>query len=136
VLAALFVAAQALDALRRRAGQRRPNARFTRLWLACADHARRAYCGQELIEGWLAAGHPPGSSGVLAHVGWIGLACAPGVGGLIALAVRGAHAATEPRASAGECSCDRPPAGSRLPRPYSSLRPIPSRASSPVAVRH
>ena len=58
-----------------------------------------AYCGQELIEGWLAAGHPAGVAGVLEHGGWIALVCAPLVGGLVALAARGAAAATEPRAA-------------------------------------
>ncbi len=55
VLAALFAAAQAL--LRFAGGS--PNGdrrrRFTRLWLGCSLALAAAYCGQELIEGWLAA---------------------------------------------------------------------------------
>jgi len=74
--------------------------RYFRLWLGCALTLAAAYCAQELLEGWLAAGHPAGVAGVLGHGGWIGPACAPFVGGLIALAARGAAAAAEPRAAA------------------------------------
>jgi len=98
-----------------------------------------AYCGQELIEGWLAAGHPAGVAGlVLQHGGWIGLACAPIVGGLIALAVRGATAATEPRTSAGEVAAETARhAGRRLPPVrLPAFARSGSHASSPVAARH
>ena len=74
--------------------------RYVRLWLGCALTLAAAYCAQELLEGWLTAGHPAGVAGVLGHGGWIGPVCAPFVGGLIALAARGAVAATEPRIAA------------------------------------
>ena len=100
VLAALFAAASALRRLAvDPASGGRPH-RFARLWLGCAVVLAAAFCGQELAEGWLAAGHPAGVAGVLEHGGWIGLATAPVVGALIALALRGARAAVEPRAAA------------------------------------
>ena len=101
VLAALFASAQALLRFAGAPTSSDRTRRFTRLWLACTLALAAAYCGQELLEGWLAAGHPAGVAGVLEHGGWIGPACAPLVGGLVALAARGAAVATEPRASAG-----------------------------------
>jgi hypothetical protein len=97
VLAALFAGAQALLRFAGEpvSGDRRR--RFTRLWLGCTLALVAAYCGQELIEGLMATGHPTGVAGVLEHGGWIALACAPPVAALIALAVRGAAAAAEPR---------------------------------------
>ncbi len=100
VLAALFAAAQALLRFAGGPANGDRGRRFTRLWLGCTVVLVAAYCGQELIEGWMAAGHPAGVAGVLEHGGWIALVCAPFVGGLVALAVRGAAAASEPRASA------------------------------------
>jgi hypothetical protein len=124
VLAALFASAQAL--LRFAGGPASGNRRrrFTRLWLGCAVALAAAYCGQELIEGCLAAGHPAGVPGVLEHGGWIALACAPVVGGLVALAVRGAAAASEPRASAAGWR-PRPAAASAVASPPPVFQPSP-----------
>jgi hypothetical protein len=125
VLAALFVVAHALL---RFAGapvsgnQRRR--RFTRLWLGCTVALAAAYCGQELIEGWLAAGHPGGVAGVLEHGGWIALACAPVVGGLVALAVRGAAAAAQPGAPASGWR-PRPTSAPAVVSPPAVFRPSP-----------
>jgi len=128
VLAALFAAAQALLRFAGGPANGDRRRRFTRLWLGCTVLLAAAYCGQELIEGWLAAGHPAGVAGVLGHGGSIGLACAPVVGALVALAVRGAAAAVAPRASA---------AGWR-PKPavapaIASPRPVFQASSNPVA---
>jgi hypothetical protein len=100
VLAALFAAAQALLRFAGGSASGDRRRRLTRLWLGCTVALAAAYCGQELLEGWLTAGHPAGVAGVLEHGGWIGLACAPVIGGLVALAVRGAAAAIEPTAAA------------------------------------
>jgi hypothetical protein len=97
VLAALFAFAQAVLRFVGEPANGDRRRRFTRLWLGCTLALAGAYCGQELIEGSIAAGHPAGVAGVLEHGGWIALACAPFVGALIALAVRGAAAAAEPR---------------------------------------
>jgi hypothetical protein len=126
MLGALVAAAQLL--LRFAGG--RPSTgravRVARLWLGCALTLAAAYCAQETIEGWLAAGHPAGVAGVLAHGGWIGLACAPVVGGLIALAVRGAVAAVEPRtAAAAWRPALRPMPAIAPPAPVFGLSPDP-----------
>jgi hypothetical protein len=124
VLAALFAAAQAL--LRFAGGPAGDDRtrRFVRLWLGCTLALAAAYCGQELIEGWVAAGHPAGVAGVLDHGGWIALACAPLVGGLVALAVRGAVAANEPAASAAAWR-PRPPAAAAVASPAPVSQPSP-----------
>ena len=101
VLAALFAAAHALARVARGQNGGERTRRLARLWLVCAATLAVAYCGQELLEGWLTSGHPAGVAGVLGHGGWIGLTVAPLVGGLIALALRGAAAASEPAATAG-----------------------------------
>jgi hypothetical protein len=124
VLAALFASAQALLRFAGGSASGDRMRRFTRLWLACTMALAAAYCGQELLEGLLAAGHPAGVAGVLEHGGWIGLACAPVVGGLIALAVRGAAAAIEPRASAGEWR-PRPAAEPAAVSPPTVFQPSP-----------
>lgn len=46
------------------------------------------YCGQELLEGFLAAGHPAGLAGILGHGGWIAAPVAVSVGGALAAALR------------------------------------------------
>jgi hypothetical protein len=134
VLAALFAAAQAL--LRFAGGPASPDRRlrFTRLWLGCTLALAAAYCGQELIEGWLAAGHPTGVAGVLEHGGWIALVCAPLVGGLVALAVRGAVAATEPRASASAWR-PRPAAAPAIASPGPVFQPSPDPLARFLAAR-
>jgi len=98
LLAALFAAAQLLLRIADgpAAGERR--ARFARLWLGCALALAAAFCAQELLEGWLSAGHPAGAAALISHGGWIGPACTPVVGALIALAARGAAIAAEPAA--------------------------------------
>jgi hypothetical protein len=134
VLAALFAAAQALlrFAGARASGDRRR--RFVRLWLGCTVALAAAYCGQELIEGWVAVGHPAGVTGVLEHGGWIALACAPFVGGLVALAVRGATTATEPRASAAAWR-PRPTAAPAVASPAPVFRPSPDPLARFLAAR-
>jgi len=134
VLAALFAAAQALlrFAGPPASGDRRR--RFTRLWLGCTLALAAAYCGQELIEGWLAAGHPAGVAGVLEHGGWIAFACAPVVGGLVALAVRGAAAATEPRTSAAAWR-PRPTVAPALAWPAATFHPSPDPLARFLAAR-
>ena len=128
VLAALFAAAQALlrFAAEPASGDRRP--RFTPLWLGCTLALAAAYCGQELVEGWVAAGHSAGVAGVLEHGGWIALACAPLVGGLVAVAVRGAAAASEPQASAAAWR-PQPPA----PPAVASSAPVFQLSPDPLA---
>jgi hypothetical protein len=70
----------------------RPPASFARLWLAASAALAATYTTQELLEGVLAAGHPAGLAAVAAHGGWIGLLLALGLGAIVALLLRCAHA--------------------------------------------
>ena len=60
--------------------------RLLRIWALCTVVLFAFYCGQELIEGALATGHPAGLAGILGHGGWL---AAP-----IAMLVAAALAAT------------------------------------------
>jgi hypothetical protein len=62
-------------------------------WLALSAALAALYVGQELLEGVLAAGHPGGLAGVFGDGGWMALPLAVAIGGLLALALRGANAA-------------------------------------------
>ena len=66
---------------------------FGSAWLRAAVALQVIYAGQELAEGWMAHGHPPGIAGVLGHGGWTAFAIAILVGALVALLLRGAAAA-------------------------------------------
>jgi len=63
-----------------------------KLWAAAALVLAAIYTGQELLEGMLTAGHPPGIEGVLGHGGWLMAPLSVAVGGLLALLLRGAQA--------------------------------------------
>lgn len=63
-----------------------------KLWAAAALVLAAIYSGQELLEGMLTAGHPPGVEGVLGHGGWLMAPLSVAVGGLLALLLRGAQA--------------------------------------------
>jgi hypothetical protein len=63
-----------------------------KLWAAAALALVVIYSGQELLEGMLAAGHPPGVEGVLGHGGWLMTPLSIAIGGLLALLLRGAEA--------------------------------------------
>lgn len=95
VLVALSVGALVLAfvrAMRGRAIEPRP-APFNRAWVRATLALQGVYTTQELAEGWLASGHPPGIDGVLGHGGWTAYAIAVGAGALVALLLRGAAAA-------------------------------------------
>ena len=59
------------------------------------------FIGQELLEGLLTTGHPGGIAGVLGAGGWFAVPIAAAVGGLIALALRGAQLAIALLAAVG-----------------------------------
>lgn len=134
VLAVLFAAAHALLRFAGGPGSGSRGPRFTRLWLGCTVALVAAYCGQELIEGWLAGGHPAGVAGVLEHGGWIALVCAPLIGGVVALAVRGAAAATEPRAWAAAWR-PRPAGAAPTASPPPAFQPSPDPLARFLAAR-
>jgi hypothetical protein len=76
-------------------GRAEPGSRrlgLVRLWLVSAVALTTVYAGQELLEGFLVAGHPPGVEGVLGHGGWLALPLSLAIGGVVALLLRGAQA--------------------------------------------
>ncbi|MGI8674070.1 MAG: hypothetical protein ACR2KD_02090 [Thermoleophilaceae bacterium] len=71
----------------------RPPRSFTALWWRASAGLTALYVVQESLEGLLAPGHAGGLAGVAGHGGWTAFVLALAVGALIALLVRGAHAA-------------------------------------------
>src|SRR4051812_22722563 len=82
--------------------------RPTLTWLGASASLALAYVTQETIEGLTSAGHPD----LLAHGGWIAAPAALAVGALVALMLRGSHAADRAAAVAA--------------RPWSPLAPTPA----------
>lgn len=62
-----------------------------RTWLLCAVVLLGLYCVQETAEGILSVGHAGGFAGLLSHGGLIAAPLAAGLGGALALALRGAE---------------------------------------------
>ena len=62
-------------------------------WAVLAGGLLATYVVQELVEGWLASGHPAGLAGVLGAGGWLAAPASVVVGGVLALLLRGARAA-------------------------------------------
>jgi len=62
------------------------------LWALASAGLFSIYVGQELLEGLLASGHPPGLTGVLADGGLWALPSSIAVGGLLVLTVAGGRA--------------------------------------------
>jgi hypothetical protein len=89
-------------------------------WLAASLALTGVYTGQELLEGAFASGHPGGIAAVTAHGGLLAYPLAFVLGGLVALALRGARAAVDVVARrASRPSLPRPRV--RSPRPLSPL---------------
>lgn len=74
------------------AGTRSGRMAGVRVWLAASAALFAVYAGQELLEGLFASGHLGGLAAVLGAGGWWAVPVALLVGGLLALALRGAHA--------------------------------------------
>jgi len=70
------------------------------LWALATNGVLAGYAGQELVAGWLAAGHPVGLAGLLAGGGWVAIPLSMAVGCLIGLALRTATEVLGRRASA------------------------------------
>jgi hypothetical protein len=71
---------------------RRSGLRWMRLWLVAATGLLAAYGAQELIEAAMCACRPVGGAAVLGAGGWAALPAAMAIGGLLAIALRGAEA--------------------------------------------
>jgi hypothetical protein len=125
-LCALVAAELVARVARGRAGMgQRPRQSWLGLWLVVAAGLIAAYVGQELIEGALCGCRPAGPVAVLGAGGWVALPAALAIGGLLALALRGAEAVVArvaPRARPRR----RPVAhASRLAAVAKRLRPAP-----------
>jgi hypothetical protein len=62
-----------------------------KLWLAASAALLAIYAGQELLEGCLASGHATGLAGAFGAGGFWAVPAALWIGGLVALALRGAQ---------------------------------------------
>jgi hypothetical protein len=93
--AGLFLAALSRAARRGaiRDARRRTAPSLTRLWVVAAAALLAIYCGQELLEGLLASGHPGGIAGVFGEGGLWAIPLSALFGALVALCLRGADAA-------------------------------------------
>ena len=70
-----------------------PASAFPRLWLLAAALLLAIYCGQELLEGFLASGHPQGIAGVFGQGGLWAIPLSALLGVVVALGLRAADAA-------------------------------------------
>lgn len=66
-----------------------------RIWAVCAATLIALYCGQELAEGALAAGHAGGLAGIAGSGGWLAVPLAILAGGALTLMLRAGDALTE-----------------------------------------
>jgi len=78
-----------------RADRRAARLAGARMWLLTSAGLVAIFAGQELLEGWLAAGHAAGAAAVLGGGGWWALPAALVVGGLLTLALRAGAAVEE-----------------------------------------
>ncbi|MDO8184252.1 hypothetical protein Q7L71_01600, partial [Conexibacter sp. CPCC 205706] len=88
-----------------------------KLWAVAALVLAAVYSGQELLEGMLTAGHPPGLEGVLGNGGWLMVPLSVAVGGLLALLLRGAQAALALVRGVRAARPAASPAAPAVPRP-------------------
>lgn len=100
--------------------------RLIALWATATAGLLAIYAGQELLEGWLAGGHPAGLAGAFGHGGLWALPAAAAVGLLLALGIRGARRAIlliarrrsrRRRFGAARAPFHRPGPALRLPAP-------------------
>jgi hypothetical protein len=64
---------------------------FSTLWLTCSATLVAIYAGQELLEGFIATGHPAGLVGVFGYGGWWSIPVAACVGLVLAAVFHGAR---------------------------------------------
>jgi hypothetical protein len=106
-------------------GERRRHS-FAAVWAASSVLLAAVYAVQELLEGFVAAGHPAGLHGIVGHGGWWAGVLAVVVGAAIAVLLRVAGAVVDAvarafhRQRAGRVSLDAPHAAPLRPR----LRPL------------
>lgn len=95
-IVALLLALAIAQLARALAGDRREPRRplpFLLVWALASVALLAVYCGQELTEGALSAGHPSGLAALAAHGGIVAVPLAAAFGLLVAVVLRGARAA-------------------------------------------
>jgi len=104
---------------------------FTGLWLVCSAALVAIYACQELLEGALATGHPPGLEGVFGYGGWWSVPAAVCIGLVLAAVFHGARwvlAEVAERRSRATVRRQVPSVAPRRPRP--PLVPLPAPLAS------
>jgi hypothetical protein len=81
---------------------------FGLAWLCAGLALTGVYTGQELLEGAFASGHPGGLDAVASHGGLVAYPLAFALGAVVALALRGAHAAVAAAARLGRARAGAP----------------------------
>ena len=111
----------------RRTGSARESAApgFAAAWLVSVLALAGIFLVQELLEGLLAHGRPPGLAAVVADGGWIAFPIAVGVGALLALAFAGVRSAVAAAERHGRRSAPR--RRSRRRRPLPGAHPLSGR---------
>jgi hypothetical protein len=97
----------------------RSSAPFPAIWALASAALLGVYVCQELAEGLLAAGHPGGLDAIVAGGGLVAAPLALGLGFLVALALRGTHAAVEAIARRGRAT-PRAKRVARRSRPFAA----------------
>jgi hypothetical protein len=96
---------------------------FRVLWPLVAVALFGVFGLQEWIESWVTPGHPTGMAHVALHIGWQGVGLAVSISALIALLLRGTHAAIVLLATRHASFRRRRPASGRgAPLPYPVIR--------------
>jgi hypothetical protein len=103
---------------------------LTVLCLAVASALVLIYAGQELLEGFLATGHPGGLAGVFGGGGWWALPLALAFGFGVAVLLRGAAAAVALIARTRAAAPPRPASPRRWPAPRTVFLPVRSAFAS------
>jgi hypothetical protein len=124
--AGLFLAALG-RAVRGRTSARGFGLSLLGLWAACSICLILIYCGQELLEGIFAAGHPAGLAGIFGYGGLWAVPAAACVGLVLAALLHGARWAIETIAARHASRAPRRVPVAALPlHPVSLTRPRPA----------
>jgi hypothetical protein len=134
ILCALVVAELVFRVSRRGATpSERAGLRWVRLWLLATAGLLAVYAGQELIETAMCGCRPAGAAAVVGGGGWLALPAALAVGGLLALALRGAEAVVA--RAAGRARPRRRVTAPSAPTPVFAIRLRPAPLASAAAGR-
>jgi lysylphosphatidylglycerol synthetase-like protein (DUF2156 family) len=108
---------------------------YIRLTLTIAATLLAIYCCQELLEGFLSTGHPEGLQGVFGEGGWWAAPLSLVLGGVVALALRGAGAAIRWAVARSRRAAQRHSRPAAAPRPRRIVLPRPAPLAAVAAGR-